>query len=133
MKVLAVFMVSWLAGLGAYLLSLAVVYRQAVSFGDLLAVMFWSVLAYAVAFFLLYLPALTVLRRLMGGVCRLWPFPLLAILLGLVPTSGIVLYWGGSIRALATPEAFLFLLMFAAAGLVVGISYALIHRMDDEA
>lgn len=130
MKIITIFVVSWVVGLAAYLGSLALFYRQSISSGDLTAVLFWSLLAFAVAFFVLYLPALFVMRRLLRGVRPLWPFPVLSVLLGVVPTAAIVFFSGGGVRSLVSPEAYLFYSMFGAAGIVVGFGYAFIYRHD---
>jgi hypothetical protein len=129
-KILIIFVVSWLGGLAAYLGSLALFYRQSISSGDLTAVLFSSLLAFAVAFFVLYLPALFAMRRWLRGVRPLWPFPFLAVLLGVVPTAVILFLSGGGVRSLASPEASLFYSMFGAVGIVVGFGYAFIYRHD---
>lgn len=128
MKIIGIFLTSWVVGLAAYLGSLALFSRQFISWGDFSAVVIWSLLAFAVAFFVLYLPALFGMRRWLRGVRPLWPFPLVAVLLGVVPTALILLYWGGGIRALLSSEACLFYCMFAAAGVVVGFGFAFIYR-----
>jgi len=121
---------SWLVGLAAYLGSLGLIYQQSISSGDLVGVLFWSLLSFAVAFFGLYLPALFVMRRWLRGVHPPWPFPLLAVLLGVVPTSVITFFLGGDVSSLASPEASLFYSMFGAAGIVVGYGYVFIYRHD---
>lgn len=130
LKIIAIFLTSWAVGLAAYLGSLAVFYRQSISSGDLSAVLFWSLLAFALAFFALYLPVLLGVRRLLRGVRPLWPFPLLAMLLGVVPTALILFFWGGGVRSLLSPEASLFYSMFAAAGVVAGFGFVFIYRHD---
>jgi len=132
-KIIIIFIVSWVVGLAAYLGSLALFYRQSISFGDLTAVLFWSILAFAVAFFALYLPALHAMRRWLHGVRPLWPFPLLAVLLGVVPTAAIAFFFsGGDVRSLASPEASLFYSMFGAAGIVVGLGYAFVMTVPNK-
>jgi len=128
MKIIGVFLTSWAVGIAAYLGALALFYRQSISSGDLFAVLFWSLLAFALAFFGLYLPVLFGVRRLLHGVRPLWPFPLIAVLLGVVPTSLIVFFFGGGARSLVSPEASLFYSMFTAIGIVVGFSFAFIYR-----
>ncbi len=130
MKIIIIFLASWVVGLAAYLGSLALFYRQSISSGDLSAVLFWSLLAFALAFFVLYLPALFRVRRWLRGVRPLWPFPLLAVLLGVVPTALILFFWGGGVRSLVSPEASLFYSMFAAVGVVVGFGFAHVYRDD---
>jgi hypothetical protein len=79
--------------------------------------------------FLVYLPSLYGLRHLLHGVRPGWPFPLLAVLLGIVPIAVIFSIWGGlSFRVLTSPEASLFYAMFAVVGLVVGFGFTRIHR-----
>jgi hypothetical protein len=130
LRILTLFVGSWLAGLAAYIGVLALFYGQAMSRGDFFAVCFWSLLAFAAAFFGFYLPALLGVRRLLGGVRPVWPFPVAAGLLGIVPTAAILFLWGGNVRSLLSPEAFLFCSMFATAGVVVGLSFVLVYRPD---
>jgi len=129
-KIVIVFLASWMAGLVAYIGSLALFYGQSISSGDITAVLFSSLLAFAVTFLVLYLPALFAMRRWLRGVRPLWPFPLLAVLLGVVPTVLIVVFWGGGVRSLASPEASLFYSMFGAVGVVVGFGYTFIYRHE---
>jgi hypothetical protein len=132
-KIITIFLVSWVVGLAAYVGALALFYRQSISSGDLTAVLFWSILAFAVAFFALYLPALHAMRRWLRGVRPLWPFPLLAVLLGVVPTTAIVFFFsGGDVRSLASAEATLFYSMFGAAGIVVGLGYAFVMTVPPD-
>lgn len=135
MKIIVLFLTSWVVGIGAYLGSLALFYRQSISFssGDFTAVLFWSLLTFALAFFALYLPVLQGVRRLLRGVRPLWPFPLLAVLLGIIPTALILCFWGGGIRSLLSPEASLFYSMFAAVGVVVGFGFTFVYRHDHAA
>ena len=123
-KVGLVFLASWVTGLVAYLAALAVFYGQSISSGDLSAVLFWSLLAFAIAFVAVHVPALLGLRRFLHGVHPLWPFPVVAALLGVVPSGLIVFFWGGGFGALASPEASLFYAMFAASGVVAGLGLA---------
>ncbi len=127
------FLGSWLAGLAAYLGALGLFYGQSISRGDLLAVCFWSLLAFALAFFGLYLPVLLGVRRLLRGVRPLWPFPFVAGLLGVVPTAAICLFWGGGVRSLVSAEASLFYSMFATVGIVVGFAFVFIYRHENAA
>jgi drug/metabolite transporter (DMT)-like permease len=130
MKIIGVFLASWIVGLAAYLGSLALFYRQSISSGDLSSVLLSSLLAFALAFFALYLPVLLGVRRLLRGVRPLWAFPLLGVLLGVVPTALILFFWGGGLRSLLSPEASLFYSMFAVVGVVVGFGFAFIYRHD---
>jgi len=130
MKFLRLFIASWAIGLIAYVVSCALFYGQLIPItsGDFRSVAFCSVFAFAVAFYLVYLPALLVLRRLLRGVHPAWPFPVLAILLGVLPTAMILFFWGGTLRSLLSSEATLFFAMFATVGLMVGIGFARMYR-----
>ena len=129
-KTLRLFLASWVIGLIAYVVSCALIYQQMVPLasGDFRAVALCSALAFGVAFYLAYLPALLALRSILHGVHPTWPFPLLAILLGVLPTAMILFFWGGIVRALLSPEATLFFAMFSIAGLTVGVGFARICR-----
>ena len=94
---------------------------------------FWSLVAFALAFFGLYLPVLLGVRRLLRGVRPLWPFPLVAGLLGVVPTATICFFWGGDVRSLVSAEASLFYSMFATVGIVVGFAFVFIYRHENAA
>jgi hypothetical protein len=133
MKVLMLFFGSWLVGVAAYIGALALFYGQSISRGDFFAVCVWSLLAFALAFFGLYLPVLLGMRRLLRGVRPIWPFPFAAGLLGVVPTAAICFFWGGGVRSLISPEASLFYSMFATVGIVVGLSFVFIYRHDPTA
>src|SRR3954469_23500714 len=123
-----IFLSSWLTGLAAYVGAGALFYRQSISRGDLLAAGFLSLMAFALAFFGLYLPVLFAVRRLLRGVRPLWPFPLVAGLLGVVPTAAICFFWGGGVRSLVSAEASLFYAMFATVGLVAGLGFVVLYR-----
>jgi hypothetical protein len=133
MKILTLFLGSWLAGVAAYVCVLALFYGQSIARGDFLTVCFWSFLAFAFAFFALYLPVLLGVRRLLRGVRPIWPFPFAAGLLGIVPTAAICFLWGGGVRSLLSSEASLFYAIFATVGIVVGLSFAFIYRHDTTA
>jgi hypothetical protein len=78
LKLLALLIGSWLAGLTVYLGALALFYGQSISRGDLLKAGFWSLLGCALAFFVLYLPVLLGVRRLLRGFRPTWLFPFVA-------------------------------------------------------
>lgn len=125
---LLVFVLSWLTGILTYLGALAVFYHQTISRGDFSAVALGSLAAFAIAFFVVYLPALFALRTALRGVRPAWSFPLVAVLLGVIPTAMILFYWGGTPRSLWSSEASLFYVMFSFVGIVVGLGYVMIHR-----
>ena len=131
MNDMLVFFASWLAGSVTYVASCAVFYRQSIGAGDLKAVLFSSLIVYGLAFLLVYRPALRGLRRRLGGVRPLWPFPVVATMLGVVPTALIGFFYGGNLDSLLSAEAALFYSMFSAVGIVVGCGFVLTHRQTD--
>jgi len=119
--------VAWAAGLLAYLGALALLYGQWISRGDLGAVVVWSLVAFGPCYWLIYLPVLRAVQRWLPHPRSARVFPAIAVLLGLLPTALIARVLGGSLRALLTPEALLFYVLFTVVGLVVGIGFT---RMD---
>ncbi len=129
MTVLQLGIAGWLAGVLAYLGALVILYRQWISGGDLQSVVLSSLVAFAVCYWLLYLPVLRAVRRWFPDPQWAWVFPFVAILLGLLPTALVARFWGGSLRALLTPEALLFLILFGVVGLVIGLGFT---RLNSE-
>lgn len=129
MRIILVGIVSWLAGVTAYFGALALAYGERMTWGgDTTAVLFWSAIMFGFTFAVLYLPLLLAVRRKLHGVCPPWPFPLVGVAIGVVPIALIVFFNGGDVRALLSPEAFLFGVMFGVIGLVVGIGFAVVYR-----
>lgn len=135
MKTLRLLIASWVIGLVAYVVSCACFYGQQISItsGDFRAVAFSSFSAVAVAFYLVYLPSLLMLRRLLHGVHPAWPFAVLAMLLGVLPAGAILRFWGGTLRSVFSAEATLFYTMFATVGLIIGIGFTRIYRNGQDA
>jgi len=132
MKRLVLFFASWTSGAIAYFATLFLAFDEvpASLSGDFAAVLFWSILCYALSYVVLYLPLLRAVHRGLGGVRPWWPFPLLAVIAGAVPTALIAFFNGGGMRGLFGAEAVLFHVMFAAVGIVLGVGYVLVHRSD---
>jgi hypothetical protein len=84
----------------------------------------WSLVALLSAVPLVYLPALALLSRLVGGSRPRWLFIVVAIALGVIPTAMIMFCWGGGLAELVSPEARLFCGMFAVVGVVLGLAYS---------
>jgi hypothetical protein len=84
-----------------------------------------SALAFVVAVPLVYLPAMMLVRRALRGYRPLVWFPIVAALVGVVPTAFIMFAWGGGIEDLFSPEASIFYVMFLVVGVVFGLGYAL--------
>ena len=91
------------------------------------AVLFWSAISFVLAFFLIYLPVLVLLRLSLGGVRPRWAFPVVAAFLGIAPTAFILFTWGGGLRSLLSDEASLFYALFGVAGLILGLGYTHIY------
>jgi hypothetical protein len=133
MTLLQLSLAGWLAGLVAYLLGLGLIHGEWISWGDLVAVAFSSFIAFSLCYWLVYLPVLRLMRLLLSGSRPTWLFVVAAILLGVLPTALIARFFGGSFRAIFTPEAALFLILFTAVGLVVGFGYTRLLRRDTAA
>ena len=128
MQLLRLWLVSWGVGFLTYIGSLALIYRQTASGGDLSSVVISSLLASGLAFMVVYLPIFRALRGLLRGVHPAWPFPASGVLLGILPTALIVFFWGGSAHSLFSAESFLFFTLFAGTGIALGVGYVRIHR-----
>jgi hypothetical protein len=118
----------WIAGVLAYVGALALLYGQGLSRGDAGAVLFSSLIVFALCYVLLYLPVLRLVRRGLGSSRPAWAFALVACAIGVIPTALIARFYGGSWHALATPEAGLFFILFAVVGLVVGLGFPFLRQ-----
>ena len=121
-RVLLAIPVAWLAGLATYCFLLFLVWDQTMWGADATAVMFWSFIAVSIAVAVVYWPVLTLLRKILHGYQPAALFAVVAAALGIVPTAMIVLFWGGCLAGLLSPEAQLFNCMFAAVGVVLGLA-----------
>jgi len=113
-------LVSWVAGLLAWVAVLALFSGGIIAIRDLWHSAGFSLAQYGLVLALIYLPILRALRNRLGGVDPAWPFAAAAVLLGLLPTAFNAL-WG--IRS-----ALIFFAFFVGAGIVTGFGYARIHR-----
>lgn len=95
MKLIIISIVSWLTGIGAYLLSLFIFYGETIGRADLIAVLFSSALASTVAFLTVYTPIMFLLKRILGGCKPAFVFPLTASLIFVLPTMLIMLAFNG--------------------------------------
>ena len=84
MTVLRLGLLGWIAGVLAYVLALALLYGEWLSPGDAGAVLFSSLIAFAVCYWLLYLPLLRLVRRLLGSSSHPGLFYLLFAAVGIV-------------------------------------------------
>ena len=92
MKLVAISIASWAAGLVAYLGALRGIWGQGIGSGDLRAVMFWSVLAATVAIVAVYAPTMFALRDWLGHRRAVgWVvFPIVGMALGVLPVLFII-------------------------------------------
>lgn len=119
---------AYLAGAGAYLLTLWLIWRQAVG-GDLKAILVWGGLAYilvALPLYLLFFTGVQLLHKHVFHAARRapgWMFPLAGGLLGVAPTYAILRSFSAGWKQLFTPEAALFLSFFGISGICFGIGW----------
>src|SRR5687768_1396472 len=128
------FLGSLLGGFALYIGVMALFFGMSYfSLSDLLAVCCLSLVPYAPTFFGLYLPALFGVRRLLRGVRPLWPFPFVAVLLGVIPTAALGLFWEVRSVFFVSGEALLVYSVFATVGIVVGFVFVFVYRHDNVA
>lgn len=132
LKLAIVCVASWLVGVAAYVSSLYLIYGQTAGGAGPMAVLIWSFAAAVSAFTLIYLPIVSLLRRLLRGYKPVAAFPLVAsvglvlpaaFILGLFSTDG-----SGLLHSLVSPEALLFYCMFIAAGASFGLGFVWCFR-----
>lgn len=125
---LGVAVVAYLAGTGAYLAVLALIWGESIG-RELEAVLFWGGLGYLVAALpltLILLIGVALARKFVfrsRGRIPAWLLPLAGAVLGLAPTYLIVRIWGGGLSGLLTPEAALFYSFFGVSGLCFGAGW----------
>lgn len=124
MRLLLLYIASWIAGVIAYVGSLALFWHETISAGDLRAVLFWSAFASGAAVLLVYLPVMLALQKRMGSRAGIVTYALASVMLGVIPVPLIVGVFGGNLNSLVSPEAVLFYCMFAAFGIVFGAGFS---------
>lgn len=117
------FLIAWGAGFGAMLSVL--IFRAGVSsafaaFGPLLG---WSFAFVFPTFFALGLPSLHALRRLLHGISPAWPFPFLAIFLGVLLVLVFTFAFRKDSDPLITSETIMLYSGVIAAGLATGVGF----------
>jgi hypothetical protein len=132
LKLAIVCVVSWLVGVAVYISSLYLIYGQTAEGADLAAILFWSFVAALLAFTLIYLPIMFLLRRLLRGYKSVAAFPLVASLVFVIPTAFILGTFStdgyGFLRSLVSPKALLFYCMFVAVGVTFGLGFVWCYR-----
>jgi hypothetical protein len=130
-RLIAVPISSWLLGVAAYIISLYTLYGERIEAVDLEAVLSWSALALLAALLFVYLPVPLLLRRLMHGCEPVFVFALFGSWLFVIPTTIILLAWGGGAQlpgSLISPESWLFHFMFIASGASFGVGFVYCHH-----
>jgi hypothetical protein len=112
-----------MAGFAAYEVMLRLIWRQSMG-GDWAAVAYWSLVALTFSTLLVYTPAMMVVRRILGGYRPIIWFPLVAIVLGVIPTMLIFVANGGNVSSWTSPEARLFYVYFGVFGVIFGLGFA---------
>jgi len=125
MKLLAISVSSWLAGL-IPVLAITHFVVEPLSFADLMGFTVMSLIAALVAIGVLYLPGLFWLRRRMGGCERGVLFSLVAAFILNAPLIVFIGFQAG--RSMARSEAILFISLFVVMGLIFGLGFARIYR-----
>lgn len=116
-------------GTAAYCVALRMLWAQDIG-GELGSVLFAAFSSLCIVYPLVYLPAFRFLEKKLGGVKPYLFFPCLGVLLGVIPTSLIILRWNGGIRGLLSPESHLFYILFSVVGVLLGGCFPLTRAAD---
>ena len=125
MRLLAVTLSAWLAGIVAHLLPPQVLWQEHFGVEDLLGIVLMSAAYSLGAFFLLYLPGLFWLHRRLGGCKPKVYFPLAAAAISVALLIGLRHHFGG---AFSPSEALLFIVQFIVAGLIFGAGFVKVYE-----
>jgi hypothetical protein len=125
MKLLAISISSWLAGL-IPVLAITHFAVEPLSFADLMGFTVMSLMAALPAIGLLYLPGLFWLRRRLGGCERAALFSVVAAFILNAPLIVFIGFQAG--RSMARSEALLFICLFIITGLLFGLGFARVYR-----
>lgn len=115
---------AWLVGLIVYVLTIWIGWQQRVSFNDFRAAGISSVIAVALASLFLYIPAFTVLKKILHGLRpRSW-FVFVGAIAAPALSAAITYAWDGSLRGFFSVDLIPFDLQFAVTGGLLGLAYA---------
>lgn len=123
MRLILIYVVSWVSGVAAYFACLFLLWGETPSGGDLRAVLFWSAFASAIAVAVVYAPLMFALRKWTRGDAGVMTYASASVMLGVIPVLIIISIFG-NLRSLMTPEAVLFVCQFTAFGLVFGAGFS---------
>lgn len=130
MKIVGITLGSWILGCAAYLVALRVIWDEGISRNDLRAVLFWSAMVVLPTTVFILIPAMLALRKwAIGRIANpAWVFVFTGAALGFVQVTMLVAMWSNDFRrALLTPEAALFSVLFGTFGAVFGASFYLAY------
>jgi hypothetical protein len=125
--------VAWAVGVLAYISALGIVWRESIYAGELTGIAELSLIAWTIAYALVYLPILVRFDRSLTQPHHFWVLPLVALPIGIVPVALVCLgisAWLGlgwsplSLTFFNSAEASLFYWFFATSGIVVGLGLA---------
>jgi hypothetical protein len=136
LKMIVVVVLSWIAGMAAYLVALWILWRQTVSLPESMSLAGLLAFALMIAVPSLYLPVMYLVKKRRGGTHPASVFALVGCLLGAIPLviifvlhGGLVIgAWESSLRRLLSPEAQLLYVMFITVGVVIGYGFAITER-----
>ncbi len=127
MKLIFVYIVSWLLGLLSSMLVSYFYYDEPFSGTDLVGFATLSFVPALVVCALLYTPGLFYLKRRLKGCSPQWIFPVVSSLLLNTPVGLIILWQTG--RTMRSSEAVSFVVIFLVMGFLSGIGF--VWRCDD--
>ena len=122
MKIIVLTLVSWAAGVAALLLSYAALSGEVFSGTYLGKILLCSLIVALVAFPVVYLPCMFLLRWVLHGCTRVLWFPVVASLLGIIPMF-LLAVTSGQPSEVLSPEAFVHYSIITAAGVVFGLGF----------
>lgn len=125
---------AWLCGIGTYAAAMLLSYNQIMSGGDFRSVAVWSAILLLIVVPYVYWPILSLTHLLLNGFRPVWVFPVVGMVLGIVPSALFLFRWGGRMIDFYSSEMVLMHGLFAVAGCVLGLAFAVFRasRLNPE-